>query len=71
MKDDIQRRNRGIQYFNTLQSNVWNDIPDGINPYLIYEYGWNDVNRFRNGRFKEVLLLYVPREWEQILSDYQ
>lgn len=59
------------EYGISIRSSVWNDIPDGINPYLIYEDGWNDVYRFRDGRFKEVLLFYVPGEWEQILSEYQ
>ena len=59
------------EYSISIHSNVWNDIPDGINPYLIYEYGWNDVYCFRDGRYKEVLLLYVPGDWEQLLSRYQ
>lgn len=59
------------EYCISINSNVWNDIPDGINPYLIYEYGWNDVYRFRDGRYNEFLLLYVPGDWEQLLKEYE
>lgn len=59
------------EYSISIHSNVWNDIPDGINPYLIYDSGWNDVYRFRDGRYKEVLLLYVPGDWEEWMALYE
>lgn len=59
------------EYSISIRSSIWNDIPNGINPYLIYEDGWNDVYRFRGGRYKDVLLLYVPGDWELLLSLYE
>lgn len=51
------------EYFISIKSELI-ELPDGINPYLVYENGWIDVYHFRDGRYKEVLLLNVPGNWE-------
>ena len=60
-----------VQYFISINSDVWREIPDGINPYMIWENGWIDVYHFQDSPDREVLHLNIPGDWENLMTLYE
>lgn len=58
-------------YYIYVNSDYWSNIPEGINPYLIWEYGYINVYHFQYGLGGEVLHLNVPGEWEKEIPAFE
>jgi len=57
------------QYRVEINCSVWNDIPNGINPFMVNEGGsWNYVYGFQAGR--DVLKFHLPGSWVDRLAYY-
>ena len=54
-------------YMVEVSSNVWDDIPTGVNPMLIGENGWNLVFHFQDSPDRQLLLSHIPGSWFDIL----
>lgn len=55
-------------YYLEVSADVWNEIPEGVNPALVQDEGWNLVYAYLDGIDRQMIRQHIPGDWNKLFK---